>query len=139
MQFDDENNHRDHDGNDNHADAHDNDESDDLDTESPSGVCYPREYYYQNPDGDNDVDGASDHDDDNDDSDALDAVSSCGVCHPSEEEAGAARQENHADVNGALDCKSRKNRKNKFFFFRDCAGACGLNVALTIKDEQVNT
>ena len=51
----------------------------------------------------------------------------------------AARQENHADVDGALDHNSRKNRKNKFFFFRDCAGACGLNVALTIKDEQVKT
>ena len=31
------------------------------------------------------------------------------------------------------------NRKRNLFYFRDCAGACGLNVALTIKDEQVNT
>ena len=27
----------------------------------------------------------------------------------------------------------------KFLFFRDCAGACGLNIALTIKEEQVWT
>ena len=33
--------------------------------------------------------------------------------------------------------KMTKRQNENILHFRDCAGACGLNVALTIKDEQV--